>query len=579
MGKSHTLDELRMQAHAGRPTKHPSKVGRIQNGGGAVELDPHIRELATNRHFGKDAGMRAFLLLLVALFASCQKAQAPVTQQTLHVNIVVDPSTIDPRRARDLNSITVCRMLFEGLTRIGSDNKPELALAERVQVSDDGLRYTFTLRASQWSNGEPVTSNDVVASWKQVLDPQFGTDIAHHLYLIKNGQRVKAGELSASELGLHAPDSQTLIVDLEQPTPYFLEACAMSAYFFVPKSAGTAELGVGTLVGNGPFLLASWVHNDALRVTKNHRYWEADRVHLDEIELSMLSADTEIRLFEEGKLDWAGSPLSTLPVDALGYLKQEKLLRTSPFSGTYFLRANVAPMVGGKKNPLSSKAFRQALALTIDRVGITEHLLQAGQAPATTLVPPGFLGGDHIAAVSQTPKALLEEALKELGVTREQLEPIVVNFSTSLSYNLPIVQAIQKQWEEALGIRVELQQLESKVHFQKVKQKDYQLATGSWIADFNQPINFLEVFKHKETSTNNTNWGHPLYADLLTRSQVSRNAEERRETLRSAEALFMQEMPVIPIFHHSMAYLQNPELEGVILSPMGQIDFRWAHKR
>ncbi len=512
-----------------------------------------------------------FFIVALPLLSSCRKAETPLPKQTLTINIGSDPTSVDPRKARDLNAIALCRMLFEGLTRISPQGTVELALAEKVDVSADGLRYTFHLRPSLWSNGEPVTSQDVAESWKRVLDPEFATDIAYQLYLIKHAKQVKGAQVPKDMLGLTTPDAQTLVVELEQPTPYFLEACAMSSYFFVPHTTSTEELNLTTLVGNGPFVLASWRHNDEIRVVKNQRYWEAPRVKLNEMALLMLNADTEMRLFEEEKLDWAGSPLSTIPVDAIQHLKRLNALKTSPLTGTYFLRVNVAH----PKSPLRSAAFRQALAKSLDRAAIVEHILQAGQTPATSLVPPD-MGLTVRVRNSLSAQELMDKALQELNLTREALEPLELNFSPSVAYTLPIVQAIQKQWEQALGIQVKLQMLEPKVHFQKVKQKDFQLAIGNWVADFYDPVNFLEVFKEKQASSNNTNWENSEYADLLTRSASIQDAQERKQHLSKAETILMQEMPVIPIFHFAMAYLQRPDLEGVIVSPIGQIDFRWA---
>ncbi|HEY4255150.1 MAG TPA: peptide ABC transporter substrate-binding protein, partial [Chlamydiales bacterium] len=307
-----------------------------------------------------------YITLLATLFAiffsGCQK-NSTSSPQILRVNLGVDPATIDPRTATDLNTITLCRMLFEGLTRISKSGYPELALASKVDLSADGLIYTFSLKPTQWSDGTPVTSFDVANTWKTILNPTFATNIAYQLYLIKNGKKVKTGQLPLEKLGIRTPNAETLIVELEQPTPYFLEACAMSFYFPVPPSVDS--------VSNGPFLLKSWIHNDEIRLVKNSKYWEADKIFLEEIAFLMLSPDTEMRLFEEKKLDWAGSPLSTLPRDALNHLKETQQLKASPLSGTYFLRVNTQEMLGDQKNLLAHPGIRNALAKSLDRTGIT----------------------------------------------------------------------------------------------------------------------------------------------------------------------------------------------------------------
>ena len=167
------------------------------------------------------------------------------------------------------------------------------------------------------------------------------------------------------------------------------------------------------------------------------------------------------------------------------------------------------------------------------------------------------------------------DALLKLDLTLDNLEPIKISYSNT-ERNTLIVQAVQKNWEEALGIKVELDAIEPKIFFQRISEREYQLAAGSWTADFNDPINFLEVFKYKDASTNNTNWESSKYIDLLNQSGLCRDLDERKGLLREAEQILMEQMPIIPIFHYALNYLQREGLQDVALSPLGQIDFRWA---
>lgn len=522
--------------------------------------------------------MIRLLFVFFILLASCQKSTS-VQQQTLRINIATDPQTLDPRKARDLTTITIMHMLYEGLTRTAESGELEMALAEHVELSEDGKQYVFTLRKSFWSDGDPVTSFDFAATWKTILDPKFPTDIAYQLYPIKNAQKAKLGEIDLEQIGLSTPDPATLVVELEQPLPYFLELLSMSSYFAVPQKLLSANLNDPAIyIGNGPFMLKDWKHSDSIQVVKNPSYWQSNEVKIEGIDLLMISGDTEIRMFEEGKLDWAGSPLSTLPVDAIADLRAEERLQISPLSGTYFFRTNTAEMIKDCKNPLSSSSFRRALGVAIDRDSITEHILQGGQKPAKSLVPPemglsanGYFPDCHL----EMAHSLLMDALLELDFTLETLPPITISYSSS-ERNASVAQAIQKQWELALGIKVNLEAVEPKTFFQRLSQKEFQLAAGSWTADFNDPINFLEVFKYRNASTNNTNWESPKYIDLLNRSALCRDSEERKRLLREAEQILMEQMPLIPIFHFALNYLQKEGLEAVALSPIGQIDFRWV---
>ena len=526
--------------------------------------------------------MIRLLGIFLLFFASCQSTDPLSPKQTVRINIGTDPQSLDPRKARDLKSITLVHMFFEGLMRRSKSGELEKALAESVESSNDGLQYCFHIRKSFWSNGDPVTSFDFAESWRTILDPRFPTDIAYQLYGIKNAQKAKLGEVSVSDVGILTPDSQTLVVELEYPIPYFLQLVSMSSFFPVPHKLVTQKpnwsVDADSYVCNGPFKLGLWKHSDQIVALKNTRYWEAKDVPLSKIDLYMMDDDTEIQMFEEGNLDWAGSPLSTIPVDAIRNLKSSNELYINPFSATFFFRVNTAEMLEEKKNPLSASSFRRALALSLDRQAITDHVLQGGQIPAKGLVPPemGLNKAGYFNDDAEKARSLLMDALLKLDLTLDRLEPIRVSFSGS-ERNAVVAQAVQKQWEDTLGIKIELEAVEAKTYFQRISNKEFQLAAGSWTADFDDPINFLEVFKHKSDSTNNTNWESGKYIDLLNQSALSRNEKERLDLLREAESVLMEQMPIIPIFHFALNFMKRDGLEEVALSPLGKIDFRWAH--
>ena len=462
-------------------------------------------------------------------------------------------------------------MLFEGLTRTSKTGETELALAKAVDISPDGRTYAFHLRNASWSDGSPLTAFDFADTWRTLLSPQFASDIAYNLYAIKNGQKAKLGEVDVAKVGISTPDAQTLVVELENPLPYFLELVSQTVFFPTPSQITSSDpnwcLEAASFVGNGPFRLKEWKHSDQLTLTKNPLYWNADEVKMESVELVMAAPDTGLRMFEEKKLDWAGSPLSIIPPDAIQHLKETEQLQISPFLATYFFRVNTEALVGGKPNPLSNPKIRRALSRAIDREAITQHILQGGHTPAFSLVPPQ-MGLSSSGSLKQSPK---EDFSKE-----ELIEPIAITYANT-ERSATLAQAVQKQWESALGIRVVLDAVETKVFYQKIAKKDYQLAAGNWTADFNDPINFLEVFKFKDGTTNNTGWESPEYVDLLNRSQVSTNSEMRKHMLSKAEEILMNELPILPVFHFALNYLKESHLKGMVLSPVGQLDVRWAH--
>lgn len=512
--------------------------------------------------------MKKILLCLSLFFlVGCDKKQSPVTQQTVHLSIQAEPSTLDPRKARDLDSNVILRMLFEGLVRESKNGSVELAIAEKIDVSEDGMNYVFHLRDSLWSDGSFVTANDFLYAWTSLLDPKFPSDVAYHLYPIKNAKKGKLGEVPLTMLGIRAPDSKTLCVSLEQSTPYFLELLTMPPFFPVQEATAKTNpnwsLEAASFVSNGPFKMNLWSHSDCVQLLKNEHYWERDLVKLDGVNLCVVTSDTGLRMFEEDKLDWMGSPLSTLPTDAITAIKDVK---KNPFLATQFCRLNVL------SDPLKSPQMRRALSYSLDRKSIVEHLLKGGQTVATSLVPKemGLSSGYFPEKNIEEARALIREI--------DSLSPIVISYYNN-ERNTLIAQTLQRQWQENLGITVVIEAVEPKVFFQKISQKQYQIAIGSWTADFNDPINFLEVFKFKDNGTNNTGWENIEYIDLLNRSALCRNIEERKQILRRAEEILMEEMPIIPIYHFALNYVKREALSGVYLSPQGHLDLRTASFR
>lgn len=494
--------------------------------------------------------MIAYIPIFFLLFLASCGVSPTSSDQKATLSLASDPTILDPRKARDLESITILHMLFEGLTRTSKNGETELALAENVKILNEGCRYQFHLRKSFWSNGDPLTAHDFERSWKTILDPHFATDISYQLYPIKNAMKAKQGVVALEAIGVQAVDDYTLLVDLEHPIPYFLELLSMPSFF--PFSSES--------LSNGPFLLTEWKHSDHLMLSKNPRYWEIDSVALSSVDFVIAACDTAFQMYEEGKLDWVGSPLSALPSDAIQSLKMSGALRESAFLATYFYRINTSPEIGMKKNPLADPKVRCALGRALDRESIVKYVLKGGEKAAKSLTPPEMgLGVKDFSSDSYFPEG-----------------PLTISYSNT-ERNAAIAQAIQKQWEEAFGIEVLLEAVEPKTYFQRISKKEYQIAAGSWVADFNDPINFLEIFKYKESGTNNTAWESLEYIDLLNASALCMDKEERLEILASAEKILMEEMPIIPIYHYVLNHLKRAQFSGVALSPIGQLDLRWAY--
>ncbi|MGG1662766.1 peptide ABC transporter substrate-binding protein [Brevibacillus sp. NRS-1366] len=495
--------------------------------------------------------------------------------KVLRLNLHSEPPTADPGIAEDSTSGTIVRATFEGLTRNGGDGKVHEAAAESYTVSEDGKTYTFKIRDAKWSNGDAVTAKDFEFAWKRALDPKTASNYAYQLYYIKNGEAFNKGTAKAEDVGVKAVDDKTLEVTLENPTPFFTELTAFYTYYPVnqklvesnEKWAADAK----THVGNGPFKLEAWEHKNKLTLAKNDNYWDKDNVKLDKIEFSMVEDEnTELSMFDNGELDWAGAPTSALPTDAIPALKDAGKMKTQPIAGTYWYKFNT------EKAPFNNVKIRKAFAYSIDRQALIDNVLQAGQLPATGAVPPSMAlnkDGYYKDKDLETAKKLLEEGMKEEGITK--LPTITLSYNTSEGHK-KIAEAIQDQWKKNLGVDVKLDNKEWKVYIEDLHQGKFQIGRMGWLGDFNDPINFLELYKEKKGGNNDTNWENPKYKELLNQSALEKDPEKRKAILAQAEQILMDDMPIMPIYFYTQSWVQNDKVTGVVIDGLGHVDYKNA---
>lgn len=527
-----------------------------------------------------------FFMSMALLFTGCSKNEEKKTQpkknscsaanQSLRINICTEPGTLDPRKARSLNDFNVIKMLQEGLTRVIFDGSIKLALAESIEVSKDQKTYTIKIKDAKWSNGDPISSYDFAHSWKSALSPKFPAPNAGLMFCIKNAKEVKEGHIPTSMLGVSTPDTETLVVQLNKPTPFFLELLATPTFFPIHSTTdkGTPHWADNeeTYVGCGPFKIKSWKHSNSLVVEKNDGYYDRDEVKLKEITMVMVSAETGYNMYQNGELDWEGSPLSLLPLDSMDSLSRSNLLNTQAILSTTFMRTNV------KEPPFNSEKVRKAFAYAIDRRSIINDLFSGHPDFATGLVPKvmGLREKEYFADnQKEDGRRLLESAINDSSISKRDLEKIKLTF-ISREKNYRLAQVIQQQIKQNLDIDIELDAVESQVYFSRISKKDYQLTISSWEADFRDPINFLEVFKTKDIGTNNTNWSNDNYLAKIEKSYDVIDPKERLSLLKECESILIDEMPIIPLFHGKMHYVKNHKVKNVVFSESGGIDFKWA---
>lgn len=531
--------------------------------------------------FMKTISHLLFSIALLLIGGSCQQntsklsSKQPVKIEQLRLNLCHEPATMDPRKGGDIISSHMHFLLFEGLIKLNENGSLSLAQAESIDISPDGKIYTFHLRNSNWSNGDPVTATDFEKSWKDILDPAFPSVNAHLLYPIVNAEAAKKGLVPLSDVGIQAVDAKTLAVTLENPTPYFLDLVAFCVFFPVNKQIDEADpnwaYDAGDhFVSNGPYRLKSWKHNNEIVAERNPMYWAKERVAADRIHLSMIdNAMTALQMFENGELDIIGNPLSPLPVDALPILNQKGMLKKKPIAGTTMVSFNT------QKVPFSNANIRKAFAMAINREEIVSNITQLNEQIATNAIPPILKNNrnreffkDHDV---ETAQKLLELGLEELGINREDLKELTYHYTTN-DLNNKIAQAIQQQISKVLGIKIKLEGMENKVFMDKLTKRDYLVAQALWVAQYSDQMNILERFKYKHNAKNYSDWENAEFIQLLDQSAFE-TGQKRLATLEKAEEIFLNEMPIAPIYHWEFSYMVQPYLNDVGLSPIGDVYF------
>jgi oligopeptide transport system substrate-binding protein len=514
--------------------------------------------------------------LLTSAFLACS-SPTPSTKQVVRLNVHTEPPTLDPRKAIDSTSISIIQMCFEGLTRNGKNHSVDLALAQDVQISEDGKIYTFFLRDALWSDGEKIKAVDFETSWKTILSPHFASELGFDLYVIKNAKAAKEGKLPLDQVGVKALDEKTLRVELENPTANFLQCVASHSFLPIPSHVQQQDPSwaekVSKYVGSGPFKLKKWRHYYGLLLEKNPLYWDADAVKLEEIELSIIEDEsTELALFEKGELDWAGSPLSQLPLDSLPTLQKKEKIQLHPVSGVYYFIFNT------KEHPFTNSKIRKAFSLAINRQAIIDNIIQGKQTPAMSLIPPTMWEAKEYFKDASTSEAklLFEEGLKELGIKKEELAPITLSFNTTSAHH-KIAQAIQQQWQSAFGIRIELKNMEWKVFLDEVAHHKFQIARMGGIASINDAADFLDVYRYASSNRNYSQWHNPEFSKLLDMAEQTKDQTARKALLQKAEACLMEEMPIAPLYFYTASYLKKPYLKGVHISEIHEIDLKHAY--
>ncbi|MBI3211095.1 MAG: peptide ABC transporter substrate-binding protein [Simkania negevensis] len=528
----------------------------------------------------KKNGLLVCIILLLHCGCCKKEERNKASSRVINTACCSPISSLDPRVGNEFPSALAIRMLYDGLMRLGPNGEIVPALAERYEISSDQRTYTFYIRSAKWSNGDEVTAYDFEYAWKKSVDPKTICNGAFTFHIIKNVPLCLAGKVSVDEIGVRALGEKILQIELEHPAPYFLSILSFSTYAPINKKIDLIKKDWANEAGeylttNGPFYVAEWKKREYLLLKKNPLYWDHERVKIAGINIQYISdTATQFYLFEQGKLDWTGEPFSPLSTDLItNAVAEEKMHRIELVSLSWLF-------VNTEKYPYNNKNMRKALAYAINRKEITQHILQQGERPATSILGgflaltknPYFPDGDQNKA-----KQHLALALGELGISKEELPPFEASFYSSNQTASRLAQALQQQWKETLGIDVSLHFSEWPIHFTDIKKGSYQLGSMGWTSWLNDPVYILDTFRDRLCSINMSRWEHPIYQAYLAQSDIELNPEKRRELFKKAEELLIDEMPVIPLYFQQGIYFKNEHLKNVYVSPLKEIDFSYAY--
>ena len=486
-------------------------------------------------------------------------ATHPPPARVLNRGLGPEPDSVHIHQAQGLAAVNLLRDLREGLVTFDAAGEPVPGQASGWEVSDDGLRYRFTLRPdARWSNGDPVTAADFVRAWRRAFDPTSLAATAGLLKDLRNAAEILAGEAPPDALGVRADGPDVVEVELAAPAPWVLEILAHPVAFPLhpdgmddPREAPV----------NGPFVLENWVPRASIALRRNPHYHAAAGVALDGVEYFPIEEPaTELARYRAGELHIT----ETIPAGRYAWLRENlgAELRVHPYLGSFWLGLNFRHPELGR-----SRELRQALTLAIDRDILTGKVLGAGDLPGWSVVPPGMAGYRPAAM----PQSVLTQAQREQearrlfqawSVGRDQPLRLELRYNTS-GVHRRVAVAVAAMWRQVLGVHAELVNEEWKVF---VNNRSLGIVTevfrGGWIADYGDPSSFLDLFAGG-SSLNNTFYASERFDRLLAEAAAADGAA-RMELLQQAEAQLVQDMPVIPLYYYVSRHLVSPAVDGFV---------------
>jgi oligopeptide transport system substrate-binding protein len=566
--------------------------------------------------------------------------------------------TLDPQRMSHQQDFRMAAALYEGLLVLDPVTaEPIAGTAERWSVSPDGLMWTFTLRDSaRWSNGDPVTSMDFIVAWSRALHPDTAADYSGQFFVIDGGReffewRQQAlAELARGErldpealaresaarfeatVGLSAPDSRTLVLRLARPTPYLLDLLCLGV--FAPVHRATIERFTsvdpqsgrvrtdhrwtrpGTLVSNGAYQLERWRYKRDLRLRRNPRYWNADSVRLETIDVIPIEdSSTAVLAFESGAVDWVPDVVVEYRADLLEererYLQRHQAqfaaLRAEGLSvdaaiaalppprhsgerrdirayesfGTDFFSFNCRPtLADGRPNPLADPAVRRAFSMAIDKELLVSEVTRLNERPSGSLIPRGSITGysppDGLPFDPEAARRLLAERgwsdrdgdgrVEDAGGT--PFPTIDLLYASGSARYADLALALRDLWQRELGVSIEVRAKDSRFVKDDLQRGNFMIARGGWYGDYGDPLTFLDLSRTGD-GNNDRAYSSPHFDALLEAADREPDPQARLALLAEAERFMLEEgPPLLPLCTYRTISMYRPgELRGLTEHP------------
>ncbi|HDS8358202.1 TPA: oligopeptide ABC transporter substrate-binding protein OppA [Serratia liquefaciens] len=522
-------------------------------------------------------GLAGLIILSLQAGMAVQAAEVPAGVQLAAKQELVrangyEPATLDPNLAESNVEFYIFNDLFEGLLRVGKNGEVIPALATKWETK--GTVWTFHLRPeAKWSNGDPVTADDFVFSWRRLTDPKTASPYGSYLAsaYVLNAAEINAGGKPPSELGVKALDAHTLQVTLAEPNSYLLKQLVHFPVLPVNRKVveqyGKNWTQPQNFVGNGAFKLAQWVVNEKVVLERNTQYWDNAHTVLNKVTFLPLQGFPEVARFRAGEIELGYSAPPELYQQLKKNLGDEQLVTYPLLSTSYFAFNNRQP-------PFNDVRVRQALNLALDKQVIAGKVLGYGQQPAWTFTPTGAGGFTLQAGVaagwSQEQRiAQAKKLLAEAGFNAQHPLRFTLLYSNDATIK-KIVIAASAMWKKNLGAEVTLQNQERKVVLDNINNGQYSAAFSRWLADYNDPSTFLNVFR-STSSENSAKYANEHYDRLLHQATAAQSPEQVQQAFQQAEDVLAVDTPVAPVYYEANATLVKPYVKGIDFTRQGPL--------